>query len=74
MSKKIDWTWERLETLRELYPTTPANDIALLIGCSDSTVINKAKKLGLKRDPSFSSHNFIGRYTKNRGKYNIYDK
>ena len=73
MSKKIDWNEDRLNILRSMYPTEPANDIAVLIGCSDSTVINKAKKLGLKRDPSFSSHNFIGRYTKNRGKYNIYD-
>ena len=69
--KKI-WTEANIAILRDLYPTTPANDIADKIGCSDATVLLKAKELGLKRDPSFDSHNFIGRYTRNRGKYKIY--
>lgn len=72
MSNPIIWTAEKLEILRDLYPTTPANDIADRIGCSDCTVLKKAKELGLKRDPSFDRNHFIGRYTRNRGKYNIY--
>ena len=74
MSKKIEWTDERLKILQEMYPTMPANDIADIIGCSDCTVLRKARELGLKRDPSFDSHNFIGRYTKRLGKYNIYER
>ena len=70
--KSTIWTNENLNILREMYPTTPANDIAKVIGCSDCTVLNKAHELGLQRDPSFNRNNFIGRYTMRRGKYNIY--
>lgn len=58
------WTAENIAKLRELFPTTPSNDIADVIGCSDCTVLNKAHELGLKRDPSFHKNNFIGRYVK----------
>lgn len=66
------WNDEKLATLRELYPTTPAVDIADIVGCSSATVLTKAKELGLERDPSFHRNNFIGRYTHRRGKYNVY--
>jgi hypothetical protein len=62
------WTHEAVDTLRRLYPTTPSQDIADVIGCSDCTVLCKAKELGLQRDPSFHRNNFIGRYT-GRGRY-----
>lgn len=71
MTKTI-WNEEKLAILRKLYPTTPANDIADKLGCSDATVLRKAHELGLERDKSFDSHNFIGRYTKRVGKYKIY--
>lgn len=74
MSHKIIWTDENIAKLRELYPTTPAVDLADIFGCSDSTVLNKAHELGLKKDPSFSTNSFQGRYTKKRGKYNIYKR
>ena len=74
MIKPIVWTEEMVATLRELYPTTPATDLADIFGCSSASVLYKAHKLGLKRDPSFDTHNFIGRYTKKRGKYNIYKR
>jgi len=57
------WNEERDAILRELYPTTPAVDIAEMFGCSDTAVSYRAKKLGLQRDPSFCRNNFIGRYT-----------
>ena len=69
---KRQWTEEELAKLRELYPTTPASDLAMMFGCSSCTVISEAKRQGIERDPSFNSHNFIGRYTKRRGRYNIY--
>lgn len=62
------WTEEAIATLRRLFPNTPAQDIADMIGCSDCTVLHKAMELGLQRDPSFHRNNFIGRYTK-RGRY-----
>ena len=69
------WNDQTLTILRQLYPTTPANDIAEVIGCSDCTVLNKAKELGLQRDKSFHRNNFIGRYV-GRGRYKIanYDR
>lgn len=62
------WNEEAVATLRRLFPSTPAQDIADVIGCSDCTVLHKARELGLKRDPSFHRNNFIGRYT-GRGRY-----
>ena len=57
------WNHKAVAILRRLYPTTPSQDIADVIGCSDATVLHKAKELGLQRDPSFHRNNFIGRYT-----------
>ena len=57
------WTDENLKTLRRLYPTMTAGDIADIIGCSDCTVSLKAKELGLKKDKGFATNNFYGRYT-----------
>ena len=57
------WTEENVKTLRKLYPTMTAGDIADIIGCSDCTVSLKAKELGLKKDKSFRTNNFYGRYT-----------
>ena len=67
------WNDSKIATLRQLYPTVPAVDIADMIGCSANTVLKKAHELGLQRDPSFNRNNFIGRYARNRGKYNIYN-
>ena len=71
MSKKGStriWNEQNVAILKELFPTTPSHDIADIIGCSDFTVLLKAKQLGLKRDPSYNRNNFIGRYT-GRGRY-----
>lgn len=57
------WTTDNVRTLCELYPTMTAGDIADIIGCSDCTVSLKAKELGLKKDKSFKTNNFYGRYT-----------
>ena len=62
------WNDETIAILCKLYPNTPAVDIADIIGCSDTAILYKARKLGLKRDPSFSRNNFIGRYVK-KGRY-----
>ena len=62
------WTDEAIATLRRLFHNTPSQDIADIIGCSDNSVLLKAKQLGLKRDPDYSRHNFIGRFT-GRGRF-----
>jgi hypothetical protein len=67
------WTDEAIAILRRLFHNTPAQDIADIIGCSDNTVLLKAKKLGLKRDPDYCRNNFIGRYT-GRGKYRKHER
>ena len=67
MSNRIEWTEEKLQYIREHYPTETAQDIADVIGCSDCTVNVKAKDLGVSKAPSFRKSNFIGRYVK-RGK------
>jgi hypothetical protein len=69
---KIVWTDEMLQTISDLYPTTPSADIADMIGVSDATVRTKAAELGIKHDPSFCCSQFMGRYTKRHGKFNKY--
>ena len=71
---KIIWTEEALQTIRDLYPTTPSNDIADMLGVSDDTVRRKAIELGVKHDENFKTQNFRGRYTRRHGGYNIYKK
>jgi len=62
------WNEETIATLRRLFPTTPATDIAEQLHCSSTAVLYMARKLGIERDPSFHRNNFIGRYT-GRGRY-----
>ena len=62
------WTAENIEKLRQMFPTMPATDIADEIGCSDCTVLVKARELGLKKEPLWHRNNYIGRYTR-RGRY-----
>lgn len=66
----IRWSQEQLDTLRRLYPNTPLCDIAEQTGKTIAAVIKKARLLGLKKDPDYDPHAFIGRYTK-KGRYAI---
>lgn len=73
MSRKFDWTDERIQYLIEHFPMDSACDIADYIGCSDTLVSKKAKSLGLKKSPDFHRWNYLGRYvkhgvTRNEGK------
>ena len=65
---KIDWTEEKLQYLREHYPTGTAQEIADVVGCSDTTVNVKARELGIKKDRSFSKSAFRYRYVKRMDK------
>ena len=64
MGKRFEWTDEKIQYLREHYATETADDIADVLGCSDSTVSYKAKALGLEKSPDFHKWNYIGRYVK----------
>ena len=64
MGRKFTWTEEKLQYLREHYPTEAGSDIADALGCSSATVSKKAHDLGIAKDPSFNRSNFIGRYVK----------
>ena len=66
--RKIDWTEEMLQYLRDHYPTETAQDIADVIGCSDCTVNKKARELGIMKAPSFRKSDFQGRYVRRRKK------
>lgn len=68
MNKRIEWTDEMLQYLREHYPTESACDIADVVGCSTDTVIKKARKLGIEKSPDFKRSAFIGRYVKRNKK------
>ena len=59
------WTKAELDYLRRSYPTMSAKDIADYIGCSDTTVRNKAKELGLSKDPCWDKSVYYRRYVKN---------
>ena len=63
---KIDWTEEKLQYLREHYPKGTAQEIADVVGCSDTTVNVKARELGIKKDASFRKTDFRYRYVKRK--------
>ena len=66
MSNRIEWTEEKLQYLREHYPTGTAQEIADVVGCSDTTVNVKARELGIKKAPTFKKSDFHGRYLKKK--------
>ena len=70
MSNRIEWTEERLQYLREHYPKGTAQEIADVVGCSDTTVNVKARELGIKKDPSFDKSAFRYRYARRKTKAN----
>ena len=65
--QKFPWTEDMLSYLREHYYSECASDIADVIGCSSTTVINKARELGLEKDPGFRKINFAYRYARKPG-------
>lgn len=71
MARHIIWTEEKLAYLREHYPTEPANDIAEVIGCTDTAVSWKAKRLGIMKSPDFNKYDYIGRYVRKGTKNSV---
>lgn len=56
------WTKEELDYLRENFANTSAIDLADHFGCSNTTVSNKAKELGLEKSPEWKKIDYKGRY------------
>jgi hypothetical protein len=70
-NKKIFWDENMLRVLREEYPRCHTNEVAELCGVSRSTVINKARELGIKKSRAYikrehQKSGFVGAYTKLR--------
>jgi len=61
---KIDWSSGIDAYIKEHYPYDTAVDIADYLGLSDTTVSQRAKKLGLKKDKSYDKANYRNRYVK----------
>lgn len=59
MMKRFDWNEERLDILRQLYPTTPAVDLVDMIGCTDSTIHKKPVNLASYAIRRFVSANIM---------------
>jgi len=63
------WTERNVAILRDMYPTSPAQDIADAIGCCCAkTVLNKAHELGLQKAEGYHRNNFVYRFT-HKGRY-----
>lgn len=52
-SMKLYWSEPMLETLRKRFPTSNTDELAIDLGVCIRTVQNKAKELGLKKDPTY---------------------
>ena len=52
---KLYWTSVMIEKLRRLFPTTSNDDVAAELGVSVKTIRNKARELGLAKDPCYIS-------------------
>lgn len=59
------WTKEELDFLKANFSFMSAIDIADHIGCSNTTVSNKARELGLKKNPGWSKNDYHNRYVGN---------
>lgn len=65
--RRIQWTDEQLDYMRNHFPTEPAGDIADVLGCSSTTVTNLARSLGLQKSPDFKASNYVNRYVQRGG-------
>jgi len=52
-STSIHWSSQMLQLLRDLFPTTPNEELAGIIGVSTRTLIRKARQLGIDKDPQW---------------------
>ena len=66
MRKKMIWTKEMLDILETMYPDNTLDDIAEKIGCSSTTVGNKARELGLRKSDTYDAHAFVYKYVGRR--------
>lgn len=57
------WTDERIEKLKELWPTMPASEIAKILGVTRNAIIGKTHRLGLVKGQSVAPEKLAARKT-----------
>ena len=65
--RRIQWTDEQLDYMRNHFPTESAGDIADVLGCSSVTVGNLARSMGLRKSPDFRKSDYANRYVQRGG-------
>jgi hypothetical protein len=60
------WTPQQISQLRTLYPDTPADQVAQLLGYSTSTIYRQAAALGIKKSQAFNDSEHSGRIRRGR--------
>lgn len=70
MQKQNPWTPKEIEDLRNLYPSTNTDDIALVIRRSPSAIAHKASKLRLQKSEEFMNSKLSGRFVRKESFYN----
>ena len=66
--QKIEWTPERVEQLRTLYPDNTAQTVGAIMGLRTRQIYNKVSQLGLTKSLAFLESDKSGRAA--RGKHN----
>lgn len=64
--QKIEWTPERVEQLRTLYPDNTAQTVGEIMGLRTRQVYNKAASLGLEKSEAFKASDRSGRVLKGK--------
>lgn len=62
------WSKKEISFLKRSFSTMSATDLADVFGCSSQTVLNKARELGLRKDPAWDRHDYRNRYV---GSYRV---
>ncbi|MFG0785749.1 HNH endonuclease signature motif containing protein [Delftia tsuruhatensis] len=63
---QASWTAQHIAKLRALYPDTPTNQVAQVLGYSTSTIYRQAAALGIKKSQAFNDSEHSGRIRRGR--------
>lgn len=55
---RIYWGEEAIKKFKRLFPTTTNEELAIEFLCSERTIIRRARKLGLEKDPEWMAANW----------------
>lgn len=71
---KKRWSHDDNELMRELYPTTPMQDLVTLFGASERAIYSRAEMLGIKKAPAYYATHIAGRLGNGQGKETQFKK